>query len=177
MPVFGINQGAQPIIGYNFGAASYSRVRRALKLAIFAATALLCLDFVIVQTVPAVLIRLFSKDEGLVQLGAHGMRVCMAMFPVVGFQVVSANFFQAIGKARTALVLSLLRQVLFLIPMIVLLPRFIGLDGIWGAGPIADVVSTVLTAVALFWQLRALHQEERRAPVAARALDAVDARA
>jgi putative MATE family efflux protein len=157
MPVFGINQGSQPIIGYNYGAGQYARVRRTLRLGVIAATAIMTGGFLIIEAVPAFLIRCFSPhDPALVVIGARGMRIAMLLMPVVGFQVVSANFFQAIGKARTALILTLLRQVIVLIPTLLILPRFLGLDGMWGAGPIADGVSSLLTAGALAYQLRAL---------------------
>ncbi|MFZ4580026.1 MAG: MATE family efflux transporter, partial [Myxococcota bacterium] len=99
MPVFGIVQGAQPIIGFNYGAGNLDRVRRALKLAILSATAVVCLGFGVVQTFPAVLLAGFANDPQLVAIGTRGMHICLAMMPVVGFQVVGANFFQAIGKA------------------------------------------------------------------------------
>jgi len=158
MPVFGLNQGAQPIIGYNFGAGRIDRVKRTLWLAVAAATLIVCVGFVVAQTIPAMLLRGFTSDPHLLAVGTRGLRVCLIMLPVVGFQIVSANFFQAIGKAQAALGLSLLRQVIILIPLLILLPRLIGLDGVWAAGPIADGVASVVTAVVLIAQLRGLHR-------------------
>jgi putative MATE family efflux protein len=156
MPIFGLNQGAQPIIGYNFGAGRLDRVRRTLRLAVLAATATVCVGFVLAQAIPGLLIHAFAPDPRLVEVGTRGLRICLAMFPVVGFQIVSANFFQAIGKARVALVLSLLRQVIVLIPLLVVLPRFLGLDGVWVAGPISDTIACAITGGMLAYQLRRL---------------------
>jgi putative MATE family efflux protein len=156
MPVFGLNQGAQPIIGFNYGAGNMDRVRRTLKLAIVSASLFLGAASLVVQTIPATLVGCFSHDPALIRLGAHGMRVLLLVAPVVGVQIVGASFFQAIGRARMALVLALLRQVLVLIPLILLLPRVLGLEGLWWAGPISDATSTALTVVALGIQLRAL---------------------
>jgi Na+-driven multidrug efflux pump len=156
MPVFGLTQGAQPIIGYNFGSGRIDRVRHTLRLAIVAATIVVCTGFAVAQAIPDKLIRAFTHDPHLLEVGTRGMRLCLLMMPAVGFQIVSANFFQAIGKAKAALTLSLLRQVIVLIPLLLILPRFIGLDGVWAAGPISDAVASLLTAVVLVAQLRAL---------------------
>lgn len=156
MPVFGLNQGAQPIIGYNFGAQRIDRVKRTLRLAIGAATAVVVVGFTLAQAIPGQLVRGFSGDAALVGIGTHAMRICFAMMPCVGFQIVAANFFQAIGQSRTALVLSLLRQVIVLMPLVLLLPARFGLDGVWAAGPVADGVASLLTALALWRELRRL---------------------
>ncbi len=156
MPVFGLNQGAQPIVGYNFGAANIARVKHTLKLSVLAATGVVLIGFVLVEAFPTALVHAFAKDPLLIQVGARGLRICLVMLPIVGFQVVSANFFQAVGKARTALVLSLLRQVIVLIPLLILLPHVMGLDGVWAAGPIADGVASLLTGFALLRELRHL---------------------
>jgi len=165
MPVFGLNQGAQPIIGYNFGAGHISRVRHALKLAVLVATAIVCTGFAVAQTIPTVLIRAFARDPGLVAIGVRGMHICLAMLPLVGFQIVSANFFQAIGKAKTSLTLSLLRQVIVLIPPVLILPPIIGLDGVWAAGPIADGIATIVTAAVLAWHLHRMGRGEHTVEV------------
>ena len=173
MPVFGLNQGAQPIIGYNFGAGRADRVRHTLRLAIIAASAVVCVGFAIAESIPNQLIRGFTHDPRLLEVGTRGMRICFAMLPVVGFQVVSANFFQAIGKAKAALTLSLLRQVIVLIPLLLILPRLMGLDGVWAAGPIADGVACVVTAVVLTAQLRALSRPAEATAASRQATDPV----
>jgi putative MATE family efflux protein len=158
MPIFGINQGSQPIIGYNYGAKSYDRVKEALKYAAFGATAIVMLGFLVVQLMPGVLIRAFNNDPTLVNYGVRGMRIFLAMLPVVGFQIICANYFQSIGKPLVAMFLSLLRQVLLLIPLYLILPRFFNLTGIWLAGPIADFTASLITALFLLRELKKLHE-------------------
>jgi Na+-driven multidrug efflux pump len=126
---------------------------------VIAATGVVCVGFVAAEAFPAALIHAFARDPALVVVGVRGMRICLLMAPVVGFQIVSAHFFQAIGKARRALVLTLLRQIFILIPLLVVLPRHLGLDGVWGAGPIADLASSLITALLLAGQLRQLRAE------------------
>ncbi|WP_105616543.1 MATE family efflux transporter [Vallitalea okinawensis] len=163
MPIFGINQGSQPIIGYNYGAKQYDRVKKTLLLAILAATGIVLIGFVIVELFSTGLISMFnSKDAELIRIGSQGMRIFLIMLPIIGFQIVSSNYFQAVGKAARAMFLSLSRQVLFLIPAILILPRFFELQGLWMAGPLADLLSSVLTGAFLIYELRHLdskHQE------------------
>lgn len=161
MPIFGINQGAQPIIGFNYGAKQYDRVKRALKLAVIGATAISTVGFLVVEAIPHTIISVFNnKDIALINMGAHGMVIYLCMLPVIGFQIVSTNFFQAIGKAKKSIFLSLLRQVILLIPLILILPNIMGLklDGIWIAGPTSDFLSTVVTLIILIKELRKLKQ-------------------
>jgi putative MATE family efflux protein len=171
MPIFGINQGAQPIIGYNYGAAKFDRVRRTLLLAVTAATAITMTGFAGTMLFPEALVRLFNRNEPeLISLGSHAMQVCLMMLPIVGFQIVSASYFQAIGKPGQAMVLTLSRQVFLLIPAVLVLPRYFGLDGVWAAMPVADLGSAVLTGAWLFWELR--HLDRRHAAPAEVAGDA-----
>lgn len=157
MPIFGINQGAQPIIGFNYGAKKYERVRETLKLAMLGATGIVMIGFTVTQLFPHQIIALFSPgDEELIQFGARALRIFLLMFPIVGAQIVGANYFQAVGKPKPAMFLSLSRQVLVLIPMILILPRFFGLDGLLYAGPASDLVSAVLTTLLLSRELKNL---------------------
>lgn len=157
MPIFGINQGAQPIIGYNYGARKLHRVKRALLLAITAATVITTLGFAVSMLFPVQVIRLFHRhDEALLTLGVHAMRVCTLMMPVVGFQIVSASYFQAVGKPREALLLMLSRQVLMLIPAMLILPHYFGLNGVWAALPCADGCSSIASGLWLWFELRRL---------------------
>jgi putative MATE family efflux protein len=169
MPVIGLNQGSQPIIGYNYGAKKFDRVKKTLMLAILAATVWVTLGFVLTQFFPQMLIRLFNnKDAELLALGPHAMRVFMMLLPILGFQIVSANYFQAVGKPLKAMLLSLSRQVLLLIPAILILPRFFGLEGIWMAAPAADLFSSLWTATWLLVEFR--HLNVRHAETEALAL-------
>jgi putative MATE family efflux protein len=159
MPIFGINQGAQPIMGYNYGARRFDRVKRTLVTAIAAATALALVGFALAMLFPAQVIWLFNReDQALLALGTHAMRISMSMLPLIGFQVVSASYFQAVGKPKEALLLMLSRQVLLLIPAVLILPRFFGLNGVWLALPTADLGSSAFTGVCLFAELRRLQQ-------------------
>jgi putative MATE family efflux protein len=158
MPIFGINQGAQPIIGYNYGAKKFDRVKHALKLAILAATAITTTGFIIIQLFPKQLISIFNKDPELLSIGIHGIRIYLFMLPIIGFQIVSSSYFQAIGKAKVSIFLSLSRQVIILIPLLFTLPRFLGLDGVWMSGPSSDAIASILTAIFLFIEMKHLNE-------------------
>jgi putative MATE family efflux protein len=158
MPVFGLNQGAQPIMGYNYGAGRLDRVKRTLVMAIAAASALTTVGFAVTMLFPGQVIRLFNRDdEAMLTLGIHAMRISVLMLPLIGFQVVSASYFQAVGKPREAMLLMLSRQVLLLIPAVLILPRFFGLDGVWAALPTADFGACFATGICLWLELRRLN--------------------
>ncbi|MBN1590767.1 MAG: MATE family efflux transporter [Pirellulales bacterium] len=157
MPIFGISQGAQPIIGYNYGAKKYDRVKRALLLAIVAASVVTTFGFAVVMLFPADIMRLFDdQDKRLIAQGSYAVRICFLMLPIVGFQIVGANYFQAIGKPKQAMFLSLSRQVILLLPGLVLWPRLFGLNGVWMALPVSDFGSSLLTALWLSMEIRGL---------------------
>lgn len=158
MPIFGIGQGVQPILGFNYGARRYDRVKQALKLAVIGATGVMIFGFLIVELFPAALMSLFSTDPELVRIGASGMRIYLMMLPIIGFQVTVVGYFQATGKPRKSLFLSLSRQLIFLVPMIWILPKFWGLSGVWLASPVSDFASAALTALWLFKDLKQLPQ-------------------
>ncbi|MBS4537662.1 MATE family efflux transporter [Clostridium sp. D2Q-11] len=160
MPIFGINQGAQPIIGYNYGAKQYDRVKSALKLAILAATSITVTGYVATRLFPKQLISLFGKgDMNLVNMATEGITIFLFMLPIIGFQIVSSNYFQAVGKPKHAMFLSLSRQVLFLIPAILIIPRFLGLKGVWMAAPVADSLSSLVTGVWIMLEIRKLNND------------------
>ncbi|OFI06778.1 multidrug export protein MepA [Clostridium acetireducens DSM 10703] len=157
MPIFGINQGSQPIIGYNYGAKQNERVKKTLKAAIFAATTIATFGFILVETIPDVLIKIFSSDsEQLIDIGTKGIRVFLFMLPIIGFQIVCSNYFQAIGKAKISILLSLSRQVIVLIPLLLILPKYLGLKGVWLSAPISDITASLLTAVFIFKEMKDL---------------------
>jgi len=164
MPTFGINQGCQPIIGYNYGAKNYHRVKHALKLAIIAATCITVTGFIIIQLFPKQIISLFNNDPQLIAIGSHGIKIYLFMLPIIGFQIVSSNYFQAIGKARISIFLGLSRQVILLIPLLFILPRFFELDGVWLSGPSSDALASIITAVFIFVEIKhlnKLHSEDK----------------
>ena len=154
MIVIGLNQGMQPIVGYNFGARKFDRVARALRYAIFAAVAVTTSGFLMAEIFPHLLANMFTGDQELIDIASHGMRIVLIMFPIVGFQMVTANFFQSIGKVRKAILLSLTRQMLFLVPLLIILPRFMGTLGVWISMPIADSLATVLAVFLLTRQMK-----------------------
>jgi putative MATE family efflux protein len=157
MPVFGLNQGAQPIIGYNYGAKQFARVKRTLEIAILAATAVMLVGFGVMVLFPSEVIGLFNReDQALLALGTHAIRLSTLMLPLVGFQIVSASYFQAIGKPKTAMLLMLSRQVLLLIPAVLILPYYFDLDGVWMAMPASDFAASLLTGICLLTELREL---------------------
>ena len=158
MIVIGFNQGMQPIVGYNFGARQISRVIRTFKLTLFAGTSVTCFGFLFAECFPKLIASAFTTNNELIDLAAKGMKLNLMMFPLVGFQIVTSNFFQSIGKAKISIFLSLTRQVLFLIPALLILPHFIGLKGVWLGAPTADFISSLLTLLVLLWQIKKLEQ-------------------
>lgn len=150
MLVLGFNQGMQPIAGYNYGALKMDRVKSVLKQTILYASLVMTTGFLIVELFPELVARMFTTDAELLSISEKGLRIVFAMAPVVGFQMVVSNFFQSIGHASKAVFLSSTRQLLFLVPLLVILPHFFGVIGVWLSLPISDVLSSVLAAVVLF---------------------------
>jgi Na+-driven multidrug efflux pump len=160
MPIFGINQGAQPIIGYNYGARNIARVKKTLFYACVAATTIATVGFILIELFPVQIISAFGNDKELVGLGSRGLRIYLMMLSFVGIQVVCSNYFQAIGKAKKSMFLALLRQVVLLIPLILILPNFFQLNGIWMAGPISDFFAFLITVVLLLHDMKSLDKLE-----------------
>ncbi len=161
MPVLGLSQGVQPIIGYNYGAEKFDRVKEALKLAIITATAVVSIGFIIIQVFPYQLVSMFNREDPmLIEFSAHALRVFLIFLPIIGFQVIGSNYFQAVGKPKQAMFLSLSRQVLLLIPLVLILPLFFGLNGVLAAGPVSDLVASALTAVWILREVRNLGSGE-----------------
>jgi putative MATE family efflux protein len=160
MPVLGMNQGLQPIIGYNYGAGNYPRVKKALEQGILAATCITSFFFLLTQLFPKWIISLFNNDPQLLEIGAHGIRIYMLMSPLVAFQVLSTNYFQSIGRAAISMFLSLLRQVILLIPLYFILPRFLGLKGIWISTPVSDTIAILVTAFLIWRAMKDLTRKE-----------------
>lgn len=159
MPVFGINQGVQPIIGFNYGAQQFDRVKKALKLAILGATAISTTGFLVVELFPGAIISLFGKGQAeLINVGSKGIRIFLSMLPIIGFQIVSANYFQAIGKPKYSMFLSLSRQVIILTPLLLILPGIFKLNGVWMAGPTSDFLSSLLTAFFIIREMKDLNK-------------------
>lgn len=161
MPIFGMNQGAQPIIGFNYGAKKYDRVKKTLRYSIIAAVSVTTFGFIVVESFPELILRLFISNPNDFELMANyavpGLRIFFLIFPMVGFQIISTAYFQATGKPRQAMFLSLSRQVLLLIPAMLIFPLFFDLNGVWMAAPFADFFTSLLTAILLYRNLRTLN--------------------
>ena len=149
MIVMGFTQGMQPIAGYNYGAKAYDRVTKVLKITIALATGGTTLAFVIGEFCPEIVARIFTSDEQMVEMAAVGMRYNCLLFPIVGFQMVAGNFFQSIAQPGKSIFLSLSRQLLFLVPFIIIFPHFWGINGVWASLPASDLVSSIITACML----------------------------
>ena len=149
MIVMGFTQGMQPIAGYNYGAKAYDRVTKVLKITITLATIVTTLAFVIGEFCPGVVARIFTSDEQMIEMAVVGMRYNCLLFPIVGFQMVAGNFFQSIAQPGKSIFLSLSRQLLFLVPFIIIFPHFWGIDGVWVSLPASDLVSSVISACLL----------------------------
>lgn len=154
MIVMGLNQGMQPIAGYNYGAQKLDRVMRVLKIAIIAATIIWTTGWLIAMVFPESIARIFTKDEELIKLSVFAIRVDMLVVPVVGMQMVVTNFFQCIGKVKVSIFLSLSRQLLFLLPLLYTLPLFFGVNGVWFSLPISDFIAANVANVMMLTYMR-----------------------
>lgn len=159
MVVIGLNQGMQPIVGYNYGARQGERVFRAFRYTAIAATGITTAGFLMGELMPGLIARAFTTHRELIDLSVTGMHIVLVMFPLVGFQMVTSNLFQSIGKAKISIVLSLSRQVLFLIPLLFLLSHAFGLEGVWLALPVSDVLAFLLTLIVLKLQTGKIRAE------------------
>ena len=154
MVVIGINQGMQPIAGFNFGAKHYTRLNQVLKYAITIATGIWIVGFIVCVLLATPVASAFTNDEELLKEAAHALRVMNLVVPIIGFQMITIGFFQSIGKAGISTFLSLTRQLLFLVPLLLILPNFFGLEGIWYSVPIADGTAAITAAIVLIYHMR-----------------------
>ncbi len=156
MPLFGIIQGAQPIIGFNYGAKKYERVRQATFLSIKVATIIASTSFLILMFGSSWIIKIFTNDGELIPLAVKATRLVVLMLPLIGFQVIAGGLYQSIGKARPALFISILRPIILLVPLVLVLPLFFKLNGVWLAFPIADFSAAIITYFMLRKEMRLL---------------------
>ena len=154
MFVMGVNQGMQPIAGYNYGSQQLDRMMRVLNLSIIAATCIMVSGWLIAIFFPYYCVRLFTTNQTLIKLSIDGLRIVTMMFPIIGFQMVITNFFQCIGKVKVSIFLSLSRQLLFLLPALAVLPKFFGLGGVWASMPVSDATASIITAGTMFVYMR-----------------------
>ena len=167
MPIYGLNQGIQPIIGYNYGARQIGRVLETLRKGAAIATGVCVLGFLAAMFLSRQIITVFnSDDELLISIGARGLKVFLLMLPFSGFQIVSWAYFQAVGKPKQSLILTTTKQILFVVPLVLILPGFLGLDGVWMAGAIADFLAACLAGTLMFIEVRRLRELEHEPIVA-----------
>lgn len=160
MPSFGLVQGMQPIVGFNYGAKNYDRAKKTFIISVLASTSFFVVGALVIQIAPQVLVGMFNKDAELMNITINGLRKYTLALPMIGISIVGTNYIQSTGRAKMAMVLSLLRQVIILIPMILILPKFIGLDGVWFAQPTADAISSILTAIVILKEFRSYEKTE-----------------
>jgi len=156
MPLFGVVQGMQPIVGFNYGAKKLDRVKETLKLSLITTTVIATFGWLLVQLFPFAIISVFTREPEIIEKGSTIMRIVISVIPLIGIQIVAAALFQSLGKAVPSLILALLRQVLLFIPLVIILPRVLGLGllGIWIAYPAADILSVVFTVLFLRSELK-----------------------
>lgn len=156
MPIMGLTQGMQPIVGFNYGASRFGRVRQSVRLASIFSVFVTTIGFLALMLFPDAIMRIFSNDPKLVEAGRNALRYCVICLPLAGYQIIGAGVFQALGKSVPALLLTLSRQVLILIPLILILPRFFGINGVWFSFPASDSISFALTFALMFWTMKRL---------------------
>lgn len=154
--ILGICMGLQPVIGYNYGANKPHRLRKALWLAVGASTAICVVGSTFGMLWPSVIARAFTSDGYLIDVSSNCLRLSLWAFGTVGFQIIATTFFQSLGSSGKAIFLSLIRQVIFLIPLLLWLPSFMGVDGVWTSFPVSDLLATIVTIAMVWWQLRSI---------------------
>ena len=159
MVVFGVTQGMQPILGFNYGAARWDRVKRTLKIGVGLGVGITTVGFVVTEAFPDAISSLFTRDETLTQIARDGFRIYFCCYPVVGCQIVIQNFFQSIGKPKLSIFLSLTRQLLFLLPFLIILPRYYGVNGVWASMCGSDLIAFVVAVVTLFFMTKELNKQ------------------
>lgn len=159
MIIIGLNQGIQPIIGYNYGAKLYERMFGVLKTAVIIGTCVSTVGFLLGTFVPELMIRMFTNDLEMIAIASNALRITVVTFPIIGAQIVISNFFQSIGKAKISIFLSLTRQLIFFIPALLVLPPIFGLNGAWGAQPASDLLATFTTGLTIWIFMRKFRKE------------------
>jgi len=154
MVVMGINQGMQPIVGYNYGAQQMDRVMQVLKYSLFAGVAVMTVGWFVGELMPYPCARAFTSDADLIAMAINGIRINMLAFPLIGYQAVVTNFFQSIGRAKVSIFLSLSRQMLFLLPLLAILPIEYDVDGVWIAMPASDTIAFIVTVFMMARYMR-----------------------
>lgn len=157
MPVYGINQGVQPIIGYNYGAKKYKRVIESFKLSIIAASVISSIGFIIFQILSKPIFAAFGKNNSeLIAIGTPAIRMFSISTPIIGFIIIGVSYFQYVGKAKYSILLSLLRQIVIIVPLLIILPKFMNINGIWLSTPVTDVIITIIMVILICPEIKGL---------------------
>ena len=154
MPVYGISQGMQTIIAYNYGAKQFDRAKKALSIGILGAAGILSFGLIAILLFPKQFISIFTKDARLMELALNGISIYSLTLPAIGICILGTVYFQSIGSAKKSIVLSLLRQVIVFIPLILIVPKYFGLNGVWAAQPLADIVSMIIIGLFLIKEFK-----------------------
>ncbi len=154
MIVFGVTQGVQPILGFNYGAGEWTRVKKTLRIGIALGVAITTTGWAITELIPNTVSAMFTTDQTLIDIARRAFRVYFICYPVVGCQIVIQNFFQSVGRPKISIFLSLTRQLLFLIPFLIILPRFFGTDGVWISMTASDAVAFIVAVITLIYEIR-----------------------
>lgn len=164
MFIMGVNQGMQPIAGYNYGSQQIDRLMEVLKLSIITATCIMTVGWLIAMFLPYYCARMFTTDATLIAMSIHAIRINMLLFPIIGFQMVVTNFFQCIGKVQISIFLSLSRQLLFLLPLLAILPLFLGVDGVWYSLPASDLTAAIVAAIIMQVYMKKFKRQIQQKP-------------
>lgn len=162
MSVMGLCQGMQPIVGYNYGAQKYKRMKDTLLLTLRVGTLIMVIGFVVCELFPGLLVSAFTSDPGLKSMAVKGIRLAFIMLPVVGFQIIISNFFQSISKAPKAIFMSLSRQVIFLIPSLYLFSKWFGLTGVWLSIPFSDLLAALVALILILREKRFFYPSQQQ---------------
>ena len=162
MPLTGMTHGQQPIISYNFGAHQYDRMKETLKYTVIGSTVIATVGFLLIQLFSPFIISMFNQEKEIIELGSYSLRIWFVFLPIIGCQMMCANFFQAIGQVKQSSFLNLLRQCLVLIPLILILSIIFGLNGIFFSVPLADIISFIITMLMISKQLKEFDIKEKQ---------------
>lgn len=166
MPSFGISQGMQPIVGFNYGARKYDRCKKTLQICLLASTCIFVLGSIVVHFAPQMLVGMFNNDPQLMGITVNGLKKYTITLPILSIGIVGTNYIQSIGKAKVSILLSLLRQCIFLIPIIMILPKIVGLNGVWYAQPTADIMAIIIISIVLFKEVKSYSKDIEEEAVA-----------
>ncbi len=165
MVVFGVTQGMQPILGFNYGAGQWERVMRTLKIGIGLGVAITTVGWIVTELLPNTVSSLFTTDSTLIEIARRGFRIYFICYPVVGCQIVIQNFFQSVGKPKLSIFLSLTRQLIFLIPFLIIFPRFFGVDGVWASMSASDIIAFLFAVGTLIYEAKKHKKMQKPAQV------------